>query len=164
MVKMRILPVGNKLNLGFTLLELIVVLALMGLIMAVAMPALFSAIPGLQTRGAVKELNSVLRYAKATALTSGEDQVVLLDLEHHIFYIAGDDKEYSLPENLEIDIDSVESETLSDQVSGFRFFSDGSSTGGRITLKRDGWHYEINIDWLSGRIEIIDLIEENENY
>jgi general secretion pathway protein H len=104
----------------------------------------------------------VLRYARATAMTSGEDSQVVLDLEQHVFYLVGEDRRYSLPENLTIDIESVESEKISDDISGFRFFSDGSSTGGRVSLKREGWHYDIDIDWLSGRIQVLDLMAKEE--
>ncbi|NBC88790.1 MAG: hypothetical protein GVX90_04750 [Alphaproteobacteria bacterium] len=38
----------------------------------------------------------------------------------------------------------------------FRFFPDGSATGGRITLSRDERQYRIDIDWLTGRVKILD--------
>ncbi len=151
-------------NHGFSLLELMIVLAIIGLIMAVAAPAFNAAMPGLETKSAVRQLNAVLRYARATAMTSGEDSQVILDLEQHVFYLIDEEKRYHLPENLTVDIESVESEKISETISGFRFFSDGSSTGGRISLKREGWHYDIDIDWLSGRIEVLDLMADKIEY
>ncbi len=35
-----------------------------------------------------------------------------------------------------------------------RFFPDGSSTGGRITLAKDRQQYHVSVDWLTGRISV----------
>jgi len=46
----------------------------------------------------------------------------------------------------------------SERVGAIRFFPDGSSTGGRVILKRDdgdaGW--QVGVNWLTGRILVAE--------
>lgn len=37
-----------------------------------------------------------------------------------------------------------------------RFFPDGSSTGGRITLKRGQREWHVNVAWLTGAVSVVD--------
>ena len=39
-----------------------------------------------------------------------------------------------------------------------RFFPDGSSTGGHISLIEGKTEYRVNVDWLTGRIAIEDRL------
>jgi general secretion pathway protein H len=39
-------------------------------------------------------------------------------------------------------------------MASIRFFADGSSTGGRITLEREHAAWKIDINWLTGQIEL----------
>ncbi len=140
---------------GFTLLELIIVLALTALLLSISAPVMYSVLPGLEMRKSVRELTAVMRYARSAAMTSGEDMVVTIYLNERFFTVTNKDKKYSLPDqnDADINIETVESESPSEDVAGFRFFNDGSSTGGRITLTRKGVEYDIDIDWLNGRIQ-----------
>ncbi|HBA66117.1 MAG TPA: type II secretion system protein GspH, partial [Methylococcaceae bacterium] len=36
------------------------------------------------------------------------------------------------------------------------FFGDGSSTGGRLTMELDQWVWRIEINWLTGLIDLTD--------
>ena len=37
---------------------------------------------------------------------------------------------------------------------GIRFFPDGSSTGGRVTLSHGSRQYFVDVDWLTGRVSV----------
>ena len=41
-----------------------------------------------------------------------------------------------------------------------RFFPDGSSTGGRITLSTDRLAYLVDVDWLTGKIHLLEADPE----
>ena len=44
----------------------------------------------------------------------------------------------------------------SDSIGRIRFYPDGTSTGGRVTLTGSGAKYDILVDWLSGRVKIVE--------
>ena len=42
-----------------------------------------------------------------------------------------------------------------DKVGSIRFYPDGGSNGGRITLGAGDLKYEVDVDWLTGRVAIV---------
>lgn len=62
-----------KKTYGFTLIELIVAVAIMGIAMAVAFPALMQWLPGLRLKSAAQELYSNMSFAKSEAIARNQD-------------------------------------------------------------------------------------------
>ncbi|NEX18740.1 prepilin-type N-terminal cleavage/methylation domain-containing protein [Thiorhodococcus mannitoliphagus] len=138
---------------GFTLVELLVVMAVAALMMT-AVPTLFSAaFPGLETKSIARRTAATLRLARESAIRQGEDKVVILDLEAHRLELEGY-RSLSLPTRLSVDFEGATQEMLDDQHGAVRFFPDGSSTGGRIVLSHKGHGYQVGVTWLTGRIEL----------
>lgn len=138
---------------GFTLVELLVVLAIAALMMT-AVPGLYSAaFPGLEMKSAARRTASTLRLARETAIRRGEDTLLIVDLDTHRLILEGY-RNLSLPKRLAIKLEAASSEMIDDQRGIIRFFPDGSSTGGRILLSHDGHGYQIGVTWLTGRIEL----------
>ncbi len=59
-----------------------------------------------------------------------------------------------LPSDLEIRMLTARSEQLDESIANIRFFPDGSSTGGRITLRGGSDDYDVSVDWITGRISV----------
>lgn len=138
---------------GFTLVELLVVMAIAAVAMT-AVPTLFSAaFPGLEMKSAARRTAATLRLARESAIRRGEETSVLVDLEHHRLTLAGY-RALSLPERLSLRLDAASSELIDEQRGTIRFFPDGSSTGGRLVLAHGGHGYQIGVTWLTGRIEL----------
>lgn len=139
---------------GFTLVELLVVLLLLSLLLAVVPPLFSRAFPGVEARGAARTLAATLRNARSEAVFSGHDQAVILDLENKRYQRQGSDRVTELPGSLEVGLVTAREELLDERVGAIRFYPDGSSTGGRVTLGggEDGWR--VDVDWISGRIDI----------
>ncbi|MEH6874543.1 MAG: GspH/FimT family pseudopilin, partial [Candidatus Competibacter sp.] len=51
---------------------------------------------------------------------------------------------------------TARSELLDNTTGSIRFFPDGSSTGGAITVGGAKLAYRINVDWLTGAIAIVE--------
>lgn len=141
---------------GFTLLELLVVLALMAMIYSLAAPMISAGLPGAELKGAARQLAAGLRKARSQAVTQKKEAVLTLDVEQHHFEVSGDNHSYALPAKLEISLYTAQSELLRDKVGSIRFFPDGSSTGGRISVAIGERKYHVNIDWLTGQVAILD--------
>ena len=65
---------------GFTLIELILVLVIMGLLTSLVAPAITS-LAGLKLKTAARRIAAGLRYARSQAVTTGSDYQVVFNLE-----------------------------------------------------------------------------------
>ena len=141
---------------GFTLIELLVVLAIAGLMLAVVPPLISVAMPGVELKAAARRTAGALRLAREVSIAQGRDAAWIIDVESNRYHIDGDHRRGSLPAGLDIELVAAEDEMQSESVGGIRFFPDGSSTGGRVILKRGDGGYQVGVNWLTGRILIAD--------
>jgi general secretion pathway protein H len=140
--------------LGFTLLELLVVLALATLLIAIVPPLVGSAIPGVELKASARRVAAGLRLAREAAIRSGSDAAFTLDLEKRRFEVDGGYRPVTLPDDLDLKLEAAESQMQSPQVGAVRFYPDGSSTGGRIVVARGDHGYQVGVQWLTGRIRL----------
>ena len=90
---------------GFTLLELLIVVVVLGILAGLAFPVLAKSVTDARLRGAVSEVATALRYAKASAMNTGRRCRVVFD-------VAGETLEVSqvVHENIDELKDTNESE------------------------------------------------------
>ena len=141
---------------GFTLLEVIIVLALAGIAYAVllAVPSRGASIADLKASARV--LASGLRQAQSTAMATKRDAVLTLDLDAREFQLPGEKESRKLPDGIDLKLFTAQSEVTSDKRGAIRFYPDGSSTGGRITVASGERKYLVDVEWLTGRVTIND--------
>ena len=153
----RTLSAGNDpRQRGFTLLELLVALSIAALLMAITPPLISSVFPGVQLKGAARELAAALRYAHDRAIVQQEESIVSLDVEDRKYTVSGRKRVYSLPEKIELSLYTALSEQTDSTTAAIRFYPDGSSTGGGVTLSYGERAYRIDIDWLTGRVRLTE--------
>lgn len=140
---------------GFTLLELMLVLLLMGLMLGLAGPAINSGSAGLEAKAAARQISAGLRQARATAVGRRQEATLTLDMAAHRFSVSGDDKAYSLPPSIPLKLFTAASEIDDEHVGRIRFFADGTSTGGRVTLGEGDGAQQVDVDWLTGRVKVL---------
>ena len=145
----------RSLGRGFTLLELLVVLALATLLIALIPPLISAALPGVELKSSARKVAAGLRLAREEAIRHGRDVAMIIDLEDRSYQVEGPFRRVSLPKGVELSLDVAENEMGNDQRGAIRFFPDGGSTGGRVTLARSGSGWQVGAQWLTGRVEII---------
>jgi general secretion pathway protein H len=139
---------------GFTLIELLVVLVIIGLMLSLAPVAFRQALPGVQHKAVARDLAAALRDARGRAIQENRDVAVIVDVEARTF-ATGDGGELGrLGDDLTVSLVVGQSEQLDETRARIRFFPDGTSTGGRITLTGNQRDYHVLVDWLSGRVAI----------
>jgi general secretion pathway protein H len=141
-------------SVGFTLLELLLVLLLLGLLYGLAAPMLGAGSTGLDMKAASRQLAAGLRKARGVAVVERREAVLTLDLEQRVFSLTGDPKIYSLPKQLELGLFTAQSELVREKIDGIRFFPDGTSTGGRVTISAGESKQFVDVDWVTGRVTI----------
>lgn len=141
---------------GFTLVELLVVVVIMGLAYALAAPALGSGTAGAQLKAGARQLAAGLRKARSEALTKQTETTVTIDLSARGFQVSGDPRVHRLPKAADVALYTARSEQVADAVGAIRFYPDGGSTGGRVSLSTRDRRYEIDVNWLTGKVTILD--------
>src|SRR4051812_33784757 len=138
---------------GFTLIELMAVI----LLLAIALTAVtFSFSKSLRTariQAASRDLVAALRYTRGQAIVKGKQEVLLLNLDSNS-YTAPGKSAVKLPENMHMQLTTAEQEVTGGNAGGIRFFADGSSTGGHISVLQDRREWRINVAWLTGDIAL----------
>ncbi|MCB1765592.1 MAG: GspH/FimT family pseudopilin [Candidatus Competibacteraceae bacterium] len=141
---------------GFTLLEVLVALVIGVLLVALTPPLLSGMSGSTELRSAARQLAAGLRNARNAAITHQREAVLTLNLAEHRFAVSGDTHEIALPNSVALHLYTAQSELLDGERGNIRFFSDGSSTGGAITVSSTKLAYRINVDWLTGAIAIAE--------
>ena len=147
---------GNLKQQGFTLIELIVVLVIVILGFSAIGISISSGNDSTETKAAARDIVSALRYARGQALIAHEEITLSLDLEENSYTLSNRDKVYEIPQAVDVTVVTAQSELTGRGQGSIRFFPDGSTTGGRITLERNNIKWQIDINWLTGQIELED--------
>jgi general secretion pathway protein H len=143
-------------NTGFTLIEVVVALTIAALLTAAAVPALGRALERARTSNSARELVTALKSTRHEARASGIDALFTMDVATHVYRIAnGRERALSLSDGATVTLLTAESERLTQTAGAIRFFPDGSSSGGSITLTHRGREQRVEIDWLTGHVEVM---------
>lgn len=138
---------------GFTLIELIAVVVLLAIVLAIASLSLSRSLNSAKVRAASKDLVAALRYTRGQAIVKGKPQVLVMDLEQNS-YVAPGKKPVILPKDMVLRLTTAETEQTGANSGGIRFFTDGSSTGGHVSVLMGQREWRINVAWLTGEIEL----------
>ncbi len=141
---------------GFTLLELVVVLGLGVLIYALLLAIPMRGTSVYDLKSAARSLAAGLRQAQSTAMATRRDALLTLDLESREFVTTAEPQPRKLPDGIDFKLYPAQTEVASDKRGSIRFYPDGSSTGGRITVSSGERKYLVDVDWLTGRVYITD--------
>ena len=160
---------------GFTLIELIVVLTLIGLISLLVLPVLTDSLNRLSMKTSLKEMAATMRRARSLAVSHKKNYTFHLNTIKKEYYITGEvpdlsenakviklnnkriNDEVTIKGFLQYGSDSIEEkETIS-----IIFYPGGNSSGGKIMIRNRSGESEHTIlaDKISGRIIIEDGVE-----
>jgi len=147
-----ILPVGKD-KRGFTLIELVLVLLLIGVSMVIVLPNIDRGLQDREVRISALGLAAVARDLRSRALTDGMPQELLLNVPQNS-YLAAQATEVHLP--ADVKFASVDGgETIDRDIKKFYFFPNGSSLGGEIVLAGErSVSYLVRMEALTGRVQV----------
>ncbi len=139
-----------------TLLEILIVLSIMAIVAGLVIPMFGSGVSSTALKSAARQVAAGLRLARSEAVATRRDTRLVLDLEHRTFQVEPDARIHALPRELELKLFTAQSDLVYDSVGAIRFFPDGGSNGGRVTLAAGQRKYDVDVDWLTGRVSILD--------
>ena len=137
---------------GFTLLELMVVLAILALATLLALPAGTAVLQRTSLDTAARDLGDDLVRARALAIERQDETVLRLDAAGRRWQV-GDGPVRDASAAVDgLDLALPEAGRDAAGVPAVRFFAEGASTGGRLVLRRGGRRETVTVDWLTGRV------------
>ena len=136
---------------GFSLLEMILVLALVALASLLAAAAMTGGYDGMRLRSAAREVAAQLRFTRAQAIATGEPQRFTLDPSAHR-WTAPKARSGELPRQLDLAFVGAREVQPSAGEGAIVFFADGASTGGRVRLALDDAAWDVEVAWLTGEV------------
>ena len=139
---------------GVSLIEMLVVLAIVAIAYVIAVPSVRGSARGLETRAFAHDLVSHLRAARASAISRGRSVGVSIDVAHRQYTTETDGRVTKLPDDLVLTVTSARQMSREQGVARLLFFPDGSSSGGRIELQRGSQRLAVAVEWLIGTARI----------
>ena len=148
----RCLPRRARAAAGLSLLEMLLVVALIAIVGVVTATAMNGGIDGMRLRNAGKELATQLRYTRTQAIASGERQRFLIDPQARTWRGANG-RHGTLPATLEVHFRGAREVAAGSGGQGaIAFYPDGASSGGSIELQVRGAVWRIEIGWITGEV------------
>lgn len=138
---------------GFTLVELLVVFAVLALLLGLTPIAFERLQMAARYRETVRNISTDMRSARHLAQSSGADARFVVDLSQRSYGVEGQPP-HRMPEGLEIRAVMADQETSADGRMGIRFLPRGGASGGSVdVLRPSGSGVRLRVDWFSGRVE-----------
>jgi general secretion pathway protein H len=140
---------------GFALIEILCVLAIIGLLAAIILPA----IPRTTTRAKLEsyavETAALLKADRNAALRRQIRVTTQIDVAARSIRSGVTGRTLRLPND--VTVDAMLAARCADRDVGrsIDFFPSGMSCGGVIALVRPGMGYEVRVNWLTGGVDIV---------
>jgi general secretion pathway protein H len=140
---------------GFTLLEMVCVLAIIALLAAVLLPVIPRETSRSRLQAYALQAAALLKMDRDAAIRRHINVATLVDAGDRAIRSGVSQATIRVP--ADVRFDAVLPQTCQRQaaLSTIRFFSDGTSCGGTIVLTRFDAGYEVRVNWLTGRVEIV---------
>lgn len=138
---------------GVSLLEMLLVIALLAAVSVLAAGAMTGGFAGMQLRSQAKQITAQLRYTRTHAISTGQPQRFTIDPQAHT-WTAPNDRRGDIPEKLRVRFIGAREVQPRQGEGAIVFFPDGASTGGRVQLSARKAAMNIDVTWLTGEVRL----------
>jgi general secretion pathway protein H len=139
---------------GFTLLEMVCVLAIIALLAAVLLPFIPHETSRSRLQAYALQTAALLKTDRNAAIRRQTSVATLVDADARAIRSGTSRAVVVIPADVRFDALLPETCRRQAALSTISFFANGTSCGGAIALTRFDVGYEIRVNWLTGRIEV----------
>jgi general secretion pathway protein H len=136
---------------GFTLIELVAVVVLIGIALGVISLTFSKSLNSAKVQAASRDLVAALRYTRGQAIVKGKQAALDLDMQNNTYQAPGRPL-VKLPQEMHMVLLTAESERTGATSGRIRFFADGASTGGHVSVFAGQREWRVNVNWLTGQV------------
>jgi general secretion pathway protein H len=140
---------------GFTLLEMVCVLAIVALLAAVLLPFIPRETSRSRLQAYALQAATLLKADRDAAIGRNVSVAMLVDAGGRAIRSGASRATLRIPDDVRFDAVLPQTCQLRAALSTIRFFANGTSCGGSIALSRLDASYEVRINWLTGRVEVV---------
>lgn len=140
---------------GFTLLEMVCVLALIAMMAAVLLPFIPHQTSRSRLQAYALQTATLLKADRNAAIRRGVDVSTLVDTGSRSIRSGATADMIRIPDDVGFNALLPQTCNRRAALSTISFFASGMSCGGAIALTRLDAGYEIRVNWLTGRVEIV---------
>jgi len=140
---------------GFTLLEMVCALAIVGLLAAVLLPAIPRQTSRARLEAYAIETAALLKADRNAAIRRRLDVTTQVDAPSRSLRSGASGQTVRVPEDVRFETLLPRNCDNRPVVASISFFASGMSCGGVIVLAKLDAGYEIRVNWLTGRIEVV---------
>jgi general secretion pathway protein H len=140
---------------GFTLLEMVCVIALIAMLAAVLLPLVPRQTSRSRLQAYALQTASLLKGDHNAAIRRHRDVVTFVDPRARAIRSGATAQTVRIPDDVRVDAVLPQTCRQHAVLSTISFFADGMSCGGAVTLSRLDTAYDIRVNWLTGRIDIV---------
>ena len=139
---------------GFTLLELMVVLALLALLMGLVIPGMQGSIKRERDRANLRQLTTALRLARSQAATTRQRVRVFVNRETGRYWLERSSRQGVLT-GMRLGDTRLVWQDPGHRQGYIAFYSDGSSSGGKLALEDSaGRRYNLEVETITGKVSL----------
>jgi general secretion pathway protein H len=142
---------------GFTLLEVVCVLAIIAILAAIALPALPLGTSRARIESYAIETAAMLKADRNAAIRRRVQVATDVHAMTRSIRSGATGRTVRVPND--VTFDALLAARCNQRPAGstIRFFPSGMSCGGVVTLTRNGVGYEVRVNWLTGGVEVVPL-------
>jgi general secretion pathway protein H len=128
----------------------------MGMVAGLVLPHLVRPPGPVELRDSAREIAAILRNDRNTALARRRDVVTSVDVDKGIVRSGVTGRTVRMPSGIKIKL-VQSSRELGGSGTGIRFRAGGGSSGGELTLSRQGFAYRISVNWLTASVRVANV-------
>lgn len=140
---------------GFALIEILCVLAIIGMLAAIILPSIPRATSRAKLESVAVEAAALLKGDRNAALRRRVGVVTQIDAQARTIRSGASGRVLQVPGD--VTFDALLASRCAERPAGrsIEFFPTGMSCGGVIALGRPGATYEVRVNWLTGGVDIV---------
>jgi len=145
---------SGKISSGFTLLELMVTLAIVAFALTLLPPMFSAGRSSTELRAATRDIVNGLRQARSNAIAGNRESTFTLNLAERSYTIGARGAVQPIGGGIDLELLTARSELSGGRAGQIRFYPDGGSSGGEIRISRNATAYLVTVDWLTGAVRL----------
>jgi general secretion pathway protein H len=140
---------------GFALIEILCVLAIIGMLAAIILPAIPRATTRAKLESYAVQTAALLKADRSVALRRHIQVTTQVDAASRAIRSGVTGRVVRLP--ADVSVEAILASRCADRNAGrsIDFFPTGMSCGGTIALARPGMGFEVRVNWLTGGVDIV---------